>query len=40
MNIFQGASEPSQEEKGSEASKCANDFTDYYEENRIFVDEK
>lgn len=39
MNVFQGASEPPQEEKGKEASKCANDFTDYYKENRIFIDE-
>lgn len=38
MNPFQNDPE-SQEKKGKEASVCANNFTDYYEENRIFVDE-
>lgn len=40
MNLLQLASEPTQEEKSKEAAKNANDLTDYYEENRIFFEEK
>ena len=40
MNLLQLVGEPSQEEKGKEASKNANELVDYYEENRIFFEEK
>jgi len=40
MCPLQTSGEPSQDEKGGEAVKIANNFTDYYEENRIFVDEE
>jgi hypothetical protein len=33
------SSKESQEAKGGEVAKIANDFSDYYEENRIFIDE-
>ncbi|MDD5569070.1 MAG: hypothetical protein PHG23_01490 [Candidatus Pacebacteria bacterium] len=40
MNPLQLAGEPNQESKGKETAKLANEFTDYYEENRIFIDKK
>lgn len=40
INPFQLAGEPSHEEKGKVAAENANDLTDFYEENRIFFDEK
>jgi len=40
MNPIQMAGEPSQEAKGQEAAKLANEFADYYEENKIFIDKE
>ena len=39
MNPWQGAEEPTQEEKGKEAAMNANKLIDYFEQNRIFFDE-
>lgn len=40
MNPFQQVGDSTEEEKGNEAAKNANELTEYYEENRIFFDEK
>jgi len=40
MNPLQLVGEPTQEEKGREAAKNANELINYYEENRIFFEEK
>jgi len=40
MAIFQKAGDTPEKEKGEIAAQNANDFTDYYEENKIFVDRK
>ena len=37
MNPFQGASEPSQEEKAKEAAKTANEFLEFFHDNKIYL---
>lgn len=39
MHIFQRTGDSTEKEKGEKAAKAANDFTDYFEENRIFIEE-
>lgn len=39
MNPFQFAGDLNKEEKQKEAAKSANDFIDYFEQNRIFFEE-
>jgi len=40
MNLLQMTGEPNQKVKGQEAAKLANEFVDYYEENKIFIDKE
>lgn len=40
MNIFQKTGDLPEAEKGKIAAECANDFTNFYEENRIFLDKE
>ncbi len=37
---FQAAGEPSQEEKAKKAAKSANDFLDYFNQNRLYLEEE
>lgn len=39
MSPLQLTGEPTEEEKGKLAAQHANEFTEYYEENRIFIEE-
>ena len=39
MNPFQGANEPSQEEKAKKAAESANEFLDYFHDNKIYLNE-
>jgi len=40
VNIAQWSGEPSQEEKAKAAAQSANELVEYYEENRIFLEEE
>lgn len=40
INPLQSVGEPTESEKGKDAAKNANDLSEYYEENRIFFEEK
>lgn len=40
MSMFQAAGDISQVEKTKKAAESANEFTDYFEQNKIFLDKK